>query len=82
MNSPQPESPLWMRLYVIAEAMEDPASSEAEIIGLLRGLEEGFAETNDPAEQFPVFATLRLCRSVDKMLARLRASPASRLPRD
>jgi len=60
-----------MRVYALSEAMEDPRCSEAEIIGLLRGLEEGFAEASDPAEQFPMFATLSLCRSMERMLTRL-----------
>jgi hypothetical protein len=51
--------------------MDDPAVSIGQIRGLLYGLEEGFASVFDPAEEFPEFVTHRLCKSLERMLARL-----------
>lgn len=71
MNGTPVESPLWNRVLVISESMDDPAVSIRQIRGLLCGLEVGFAGTFDPAENFPEFATHRLCRCLERMLARL-----------
>jgi hypothetical protein len=51
--------------------MDDPAVSIGQIRGLLYGLEEGFATVFDPAEEFPEFVAHRLCKSLERMLARL-----------
>ena len=75
MSLPQ-ESPLWMRLLVLSESMDDPECAAEHVIAFLRGLEEGFAHAIDPAEQFPEFATIRLCRSMVSLLGRLQQQPS------
>lgn len=65
------ESPLWSRVMVISEAIDDPTIPIGHIRGLLCGLDEGFAGTFDPVEDFPEFAAHRLCRSFERFLARL-----------
>ena len=75
MSLPQ-ESPLWMRLLVLSESMDDPECAAEHVIAFLRGLEESFAHAIDPAEQFPEFATIRLCRSMASLLGRLQQPPS------
>lgn len=65
------ESPLWNRVLEMSEIMEDPLVSTRQIRDLLSGLEVGFADTFDPAENFPEFAAHRLCRSLGRLLERL-----------
>ena len=69
MTTSQNESPLWTRVFVLSERMEEPDCTAEEIIGFLQGLGEGFAGSTDPVEQFPEFATLRLCRSFKHLLS-------------
>lgn len=68
MTMSRGESPLWLRVLILSEAMDDSGLSTEQLIGYLRGLDEGFSATTDPVEQFPEFATLRLCRSVHRLL--------------
>lgn len=68
---PPQESPLWMRVLVISESMDEPGCSIEHIGNLLNGIEEGFAEAFDPAEDFPEFAAHRLCRAMRRLLVRL-----------
>lgn len=70
-NTPAPESPIWNRVLVLAESMDEPECSIEHIRNLLCGLEEGFADTFDPAEDFPEYATHRLCGSLRRLLAQL-----------
>lgn len=74
------ESPLWHRVLVISETIDDPAIPLQHIRGMLCGLDEGFAGRFDPVEDFPAFAAHRLCRSLERLLGRLE-QPA-RLPAD
>ena len=76
MSLPERESLLWMRLLVLSESMDDPECSAEHVIAFLRGLDEGFAHGIDPAEQFPEFATIRLCRSMVSLLGRLQQQPS------
>lgn len=71
MSGATGESPLWNRVLVISESMDDPTIPLRQIRGLLCGLEEGFAGTVDPVEDFPEFAAHRLCRSLERLLGRL-----------
>ena len=75
MSYPE-ESPLRMLLLVLSETMDDPECSAEHVIAVLRGLDEGFAHGIDPAEQFPEFATIRLCRSMVSLLGRLQQQPS------
>lgn len=70
-NTLSPESPLWSRVLVLAESMDEPGCSIENIRNLLCGLEEGFADTFDPAEDFPEYATHRLCGSLRRLLAQM-----------
>ena len=71
------ESPLWHRVLVISETMDEPECSIEHIRDLLRGLEEGFADTFDPAEDFPESAAHRLCGAMRRLLARLEGRPSA-----
>jgi hypothetical protein len=71
------ETPLWNRIYMLAEAMEDQSSSIEHIESFLHGLEEGFGDVFDPAEDFPEFVAVRLCSSMAQLLSRLE-DPQSR----
>lgn len=62
---------MWNRLLMAAESMDEPGCSIEHAADLLRGLEEGFADVFDPAEDFPEFAAHRLCRSMRRLLDRL-----------
>jgi len=66
---------LWNRVLHIAESMEDPGMSLAQLRAQLCALDEGFAGAFDPAEQFPEFVAHRLCRSMERLVARLEAGP-------
>ncbi|MCB1702706.1 MAG: hypothetical protein KDI14_17960 [Halioglobus sp.] len=69
------ESLLWNRVLVISESMDEPDCSVEHIANMLCGLEEGFAGAFDPADDFPEFATHRLCRSMRQLLDRLAERP-------
>jgi hypothetical protein len=64
---------LWDRVLHVAESMDDPQVSLAQLQAQLCALDEGFAGVFDPAEQFPEFAAHRLCRSMERLLVRLQA---------
>jgi hypothetical protein len=59
---------LWLRALAIAESMDEPGGSLKEIEGYLHGLDEGFAGSADPVDNFPAYVTVRLCRSMAKVL--------------
>jgi hypothetical protein len=57
-------------LLLIAESLDDPVIPLERIRLQLRGLEEGFAGAFDPAEDFPEFVAVQLCRSLQRALQR------------
>ena len=61
----------WNRVLTLSETMEVPELSTEDLQCSLLGIIEGFAHTFDPAEDFPEYATLRLCRSFSDLLERL-----------
>jgi hypothetical protein len=65
-----PQARFWNRVLAAAEAAEGGELEADAVLGLLLGLEEGFADLHDPVESFEVYAVLRLCRSIRTVLER------------
>jgi hypothetical protein len=59
---------LWTRVLALAETMEQADCDLMEIQDFLNGIQEGFADSADPVEDFPAYAALRLCRSMALIL--------------
>jgi hypothetical protein len=74
VNNTAEESLLWTKVLLLSEAIDDKNHSIEDIQSLLCGLDEGFSSIFDPADNFPEFATLRLCRSIQQILCRLKES--------
>ena len=74
MSLPQ-ESPLWMRLLVLSESMDDPGALPSTS-SLSCADWRRLCPRHRPAEQFPEFATIRLCRSMASLLGRLQQPPS------
>jgi hypothetical protein len=84
-----PEQTLfWNRVLGAADAIEQqgrpPVSQSAQstddaafMSEQLSGLIEGFGQCFDPAEAFPEYATVLLCRSLERLLARQATSKHS-----
>lgn len=66
------ESLLWSKVLLLSEAIDDSSHSIEDIQSLLCGIDEGFSRVFDPVDNFPEFATLRLCRSIERILSRLK----------
>jgi hypothetical protein len=62
---------LWGRLLALAESMDAQDCAIEEIVGFINGLDEGFAGTADPVDDFPAYAAIRLCRSMAQVLQRV-----------
>jgi hypothetical protein len=63
----------WSRVLAAADAVESGELDADAFLGLLLGLEEGFADLQDPVESFEAYTVLRLCRSTRIVLERARS---------
>jgi hypothetical protein len=64
------KSVLWNQVLLLSETFEDPKISLEDLRQQLCAVEEGFSGAFDPAEDFPEFVTVRLCRSLQRALQR------------
>lgn len=62
----------WNQLLNLAEGIDTSAASLDDLYGFLLALDEGHAGRFDPADQFPEYATVQLCRSIRRRLEKLR----------
>ena len=68
----------WDHLLAVAEAIDASAASLEELDSYLLVLEEGFADTLDPADHYSEYVTILLCRSVRRRLVELTVKQAER----
>lgn len=67
-DAPSHQALFWDRVLAAAEALEQDALDADALCGLLLGLEEGFADLEDPVETFEPYTVLRLCRALRRRL--------------
>lgn len=58
----------WLRVLSVSDAALPGAVSRDQLSDLLSGIEEGFNEVFDPADDFNEYITLSLCRSFRRWL--------------
>lgn len=69
MTPHQPAEDLfWNRVLSASEAITAADQSTETLLALLAALEEGFYDSFDPADEFPAYATVSLCRSIRRHL--------------
>lgn len=62
------KSVLWHQMLLLSEAVNDAQIPLEHVRQQLGGIEEGFAGTFDPVEDFPEFVAVHLCRSLQRRL--------------
>lgn len=72
MTTPSPSTGLWQYLLTLAETLDRAPASLEDLHGHLLALEEGFAGTFDPADEFPEFAVVALCRALRRQVEQQR----------
>ena len=61
----------WNQLLTLAEGIDSSAGSLDDLCGFLLAVDEGHSGAFDPADQFPEYAAVQLCRSIRRKLEQL-----------
>ena len=54
----------WLRLLAVSDTARQDSVSPSLLLNQLSGVEEGFADVFDPADDFNEYVALSLCRSI------------------
>lgn len=70
MTAPLLHGPFWNRLLGVADVIDDPGVSADDLRAHLLAVEEGHGQALDPADQFPEYTALMMCRALRRRLER------------
>jgi len=62
-TNPEPSTIFWNRLLAAVDIIDQQAVPTDEAVACLLALEEGFSECFDPADNYPEYVAVMLCRA-------------------